>query len=80
VRPSEARRAIAAAVSVASAQGLSVDDIVILQNSNKLAARLLPCDVLARVAPSAQQAAVFEVELAQQLAAAESPVALLSHV
>src|SRR5438477_5856597 len=64
-------------MSVASAQGLSVDDIVILQNSNKLAARLLPCDVLARVAPSAQQAAVFEVELAQQLAAAESPVAAL---
>jgi len=38
---------------------------------------LLPCDVVARVAPSAQQAAAFEVKLAQQLAEAESPVAAL---
>lgn len=77
MRLSEARRATAAARLVASAQGLSVDDVVVLHNSNKIAARLLPCDVLARVAPSAQQVAAFEVELAQQLADAESPVAAL---
>ena len=46
-------------------------------NSNKLAVRLLPCDVLARVAPLAQQVAQFEVELAQRLAETESPVAAL---
>ena len=64
-------------MSTASALGLTVDDAVVLQNSNKLAVRLLPCDVLARVAPLAQQVAQFEVELAQRLAETESPVAAL---
>ena len=64
-------------MSTASALGLTVDDAVVLQNSNKLALRLLPCDVLARVAPLAQQVALFEVELAQRLAETESPVAAL---
>jgi hypothetical protein len=68
---------VAAAISTASALGLTVDDAVILQNSNKLVLRLLPCDVLARVAPLAQQMARFEVELAQRLAETESPVASL---
>ncbi|HEY2200912.1 MAG TPA: aminoglycoside phosphotransferase family protein, partial [Solirubrobacteraceae bacterium] len=49
----------------------------VLQNSNRLAVRLLPCDVLARVAPLAQQVALFEVELAGRLAETESPVAAL---
>ncbi|MBV9170191.1 MAG: aminoglycoside phosphotransferase family protein [Chloroflexi bacterium] len=71
------QRALAAATSTASALGLTVDDAVVLQNSNKLAVRLLPCDVLARVAPVAQQVAVFEVELAQRLAETGSPVAAL---
>ena len=39
--------------------------------------RLLPCDVLARVAHVAHQVAQFEVELAQRLADFESPVAAL---
>jgi hypothetical protein len=77
MRLSKTRRAVAAARLVASAHGLSVDDVVVLRNSNKLAARLLPCDVFARVAPSAGQVAAFEVELAQQLAHAQSPVAAL---
>jgi hypothetical protein len=68
---------VAAATSTASALGLTVDDTVVLQNSNKLALRLLPCDVLARVAPLPQQMALFEVELAQRLAETESPVAAL---
>jgi hypothetical protein len=38
--------------------------------------RLLPCDVLARVAHLARQAQ-FEVELAQRFAETESPVATL---
>jgi hypothetical protein len=51
--------------------------VAVLQNSNKLALRLLPCDVLARVAPMGQEVAAFEVELAQQLAKVGAPVAAL---
>jgi aminoglycoside phosphotransferase (APT) family kinase protein len=64
-------------MSTASALELTVDDAVVLRNSNKLAVRLLPCDVLARVAPMAQQVAQLEVELAERLAETESPVAAL---
>lgn len=65
-------------MSSASALDLTVDDAIVLHNSNRLALRLLPCDVLARVADGARQAsAAFEVELAQRLAETESPVAAL---
>jgi aminoglycoside phosphotransferase (APT) family kinase protein len=70
-------RAVTAATSTASALGLTVNDAVILQNSNRLVARLLPCDVLVRVAPLAHQMAQFEVELAGRLAETESPAAAL---
>jgi aminoglycoside phosphotransferase (APT) family kinase protein len=74
---SEARRAVAAATSTASALDLTVDDAIVLHDSNKLALRLLPCDVLARVAHVGQEVAQFEVELAQRLAETGSPVAAL---
>jgi hypothetical protein len=77
MHPTEVPRAVAAARSIASALGLTVDDAVVLHDSNKLAVRLLPCDVLARVAHEAHQVAQFEVELAQRLATTESPVAAL---
>jgi hypothetical protein len=77
MQPSETQRALAAAMSTASALDLIVDDAIVLHDSNRLAVRLLPCDVLARVAPTAHQAAQFEVELAQRLAQTESPVAAL---
>ncbi|MFF7471910.1 phosphotransferase [Streptomyces sp. NPDC008092] len=77
MQPSEARRAVAAAVSVAVSLGLTADDAVVLQDSNKLTVRLLPCDVLARVAPVAHQVARFEMELARRLAASGCPVAAL---
>lgn len=80
MQASEVSRAKAAARSLASSLGLTVDDAVVLQNSNKLALRLLPCDTLARVAPVSQEAlrdAQLEIELAQRLAAAGSPVAAL---
>jgi aminoglycoside phosphotransferase (APT) family kinase protein len=64
-------------MATASALDLTVDEAVVLQNSNTLAVRLLPCDVLARVAPLGQQVALFEVELAQRLAETGSPVAAL---
>jgi aminoglycoside phosphotransferase (APT) family kinase protein len=74
---SEVPRAVAAARSTASSLGLTVDDAIVLHDSNKLTLRLLPCDVLARVAPVADQVAQFEIELAQRLAESESPVAAL---
>jgi aminoglycoside phosphotransferase (APT) family kinase protein len=64
-------------MSTASALDLAADEAIVLHNSNKLTARLLPGDVVARVAPRAHQIASFEVELAQRLAEAESPVAAL---
>ncbi|TCM45158.1 phosphotransferase enzyme family protein [Kribbella sp. VKM Ac-2568] len=77
MRASEAQRAVAAAMSIASSLGLPVDDAIVLNDSNKLTLRLLPCDVLARVAPVAEQVAQFEIKLAQRLAESGSPVAAL---
>jgi thiamine kinase-like enzyme len=77
MQQSERQRALAAAMSTASALGLTVDDAIVLHDSNALTARLLPCDVLARIAPAAHQAAQFEVELAQRLAESGCPVAAL---
>ncbi|HKE75546.1 MAG TPA: phosphotransferase [Acidimicrobiales bacterium] len=74
----EAQRAVAAARSAASALGLAVDDVVVLQDSNRLVLRLMPCDLVARVAPMThRRSAEFEVELARGLAATDSPVAAL---
>jgi hypothetical protein len=77
MQASEVTRAVAAATSIASSLDLAVDDAIVLNDSNKLTLRLLPCDVLARVAPVADQVAQFELELAQRLAESESPVAAL---
>jgi hypothetical protein len=77
MQASEVPRAVAAAMLTASALDLTVDDAIVLRDSNKLALRLLPCDVLARVAHVAHQVAQFEVDLAQRLAETESPVAAL---
>ncbi|MGW1898826.1 phosphotransferase enzyme family protein [Streptomyces hirsutus] len=77
MQASEVPRAVAAAMSTASSLGLTVDDALVLHDSNKLTLRLLPCDVLARVAPVAQQVARFEIELAQRLAESGCPVAAL---
>jgi aminoglycoside phosphotransferase (APT) family kinase protein len=70
-------RAIAAATSVAASLDLPANDAIVLHNSNRLALRLTPCDVLARVAPVGYEAAQFEVELAQRLAGARCPVGAL---
>jgi len=77
LQATETQRAMAAAVSIASSLELPVEDAIVLHDSNKLTLRLLPCDVLARVAPVAQQVAQFEIELAQRLAESGSPVAAL---
>jgi len=65
-------------MSSAAALDLRVDDAVVLHDSNRLAVRLLPCDVLVRVAHVAHQAgAAFEVEVARRLAETDCPVAAL---
>jgi len=73
---SQIQPAVDAAVSTASALDLSVDDAVVLHDSNRLALRLRPCDVLARVARR-EGGAEFEVEVARRLAETDSPVASL---
>jgi Phosphotransferase enzyme family len=70
-------RALAAATALAGELHLRVDDAVMIHNSNKLALRLLPCDVFARVALVGQEVAALEVELALRLAGTASPVAAL---
>src|SRR4051812_7964162 len=74
----EARRAVAAAMSVAAALGLTADDAVVLNSSNRLVARLLPCDVVARISPNGWFSAAREVELARRLAfETDAPIATL---
>jgi len=74
MQASEVPRAVVAAMSTASALDLTVDDAIVLNDSNRLVLRLMPCDVVARVAPIAWYDARLEVELAQRLAETESPV------
>lgn len=63
--------------AVAAACGLHVDDATVLNNSNRLAVHLRPCDVLARVAPRARQkGAHFEIDVARRLADSNAPVAM----
>ena len=70
-------RAVAAATSAASDLGLTVDRAAVLHASNRLALRLLPSDVVARVALAAHGAAQLEVDLASRLAGTDCPVATL---
>src|SRR5690349_21423592 len=50
VQASDVPRAVAAAASIATALGLPADEGSVVHASNRLAVRLLPADVLARVA------------------------------
>src|SRR5215207_11311781 len=77
MQASEVSRAVVAAMSVGSSVALTVEDVIVLHNSNRLTVRLLPCDLLARVAPVAHQVAQFEVELAQRIFESGCPVAAL---
>ena len=75
MEPSEVQRAVHAGRSTASALGLRVDDAVVIHNSNRIAVRLSPCDVLARIGPTAHQAgSELELEVARRLAQTDSPV------
>ena len=85
----DVRRAAAAAKSIMAALGLAASEAVVLNNSNNLMLRILPCDVVARVGRAGQEStpsgitwsrldvAQLEVDLAQRLAETRSPVAAL---
>ncbi len=77
MQASDVSRAVSAAMSTASMLDLTAEDAIVLYASNKLAVRLLPCNVLARVAHVGHEVAEFEVELAQRLEETDSPVAAL---
>ena len=70
-------RAIAATTSIAASLDLPANDAFVLHNSNRLALRLTPCDILARVAHVGHEAAQREVELAQRLAKVGCPAGTL---
>ncbi|MGW6013043.1 phosphotransferase [Streptomyces sp. NPDC055210] len=78
MEPLDLRRAVAAGRAVASELGLRVDEVIVVHNSDRVALRLLPCDVLARVAPLGHLAdSEFEVEVARRLVDVDAPVAEL---
>ncbi|MEY2472297.1 MAG: hypothetical protein QOK28_1626 [Actinomycetota bacterium] len=82
--------AAAAALATAAELGLFANDVIILNDSNRLVLRLLPCDIVARVAPAAygedgtrslwtdyRARAQAEIELVRRLEQTASPVAAL---
>lgn len=76
MEPTEVQRAVAAAMSTASALNLEVDDAVVLNNSNRVVACLLPCETVAKISPRGWFNAALEVEVARRLAEeADAPVA-----
>lgn len=70
-------RAVGAATEVALALGLEVADARVLHHSNKLTLRLLPSDVVARVAFAGHELFHAELEIGRRLAEIEAPVARL---
>ena len=80
MEPSDVTCALAATLAVASELGLRADDAIVLQNANRLAVRVTPCDVLARVAATVrrnEEGAAFEVDVARRLEDANCPIAVL---
>ena len=76
----EVSRALTATTSVASELGLRVEDAIIVQRANRLTVRLVPCDVLVRIAATVrrnQEIAAFELEIARRFEEADSPVAVI---
>ena len=70
--------AVRAAVAGATALGLRVEDAVVVHSSNRIAVRLVPCDVLARVATERDRGgADVEVDIARRLAGTDCRIALL---
>lgn len=69
------KRAIASGIDVAIRLGHAVDDSGILQNSNRVTARLEPAGVIARIAPAAKRlVAEREVDIVHRLERLGAPV------
>jgi Phosphotransferase enzyme family len=77
MQASDVVRAAGAAIEVASGLDLAAADARVLHDSNKLALRLLPCDVVARVAFAGFEAFRSELEIGRRLAEIGAPVASL---
>lgn len=77
MQPSDVARAVGAAIEVGSALGLAVSDARVLRQSNKLTLRLLPSDVVARVASAGHELLLAELEIGRRLAEIDAPVARL---
>jgi Phosphotransferase enzyme family len=82
MRASDVPRAVQAGVATASTAGLRVHNAVVVHDSDRIAVRLLPSDVLARVAyqngpGGGLAAAEFETEVARHLAETDAPVGVL---
>lgn len=78
MEPSQVRRAVEAASFVARKLDLQVNDAVVIHNSDRIAVRLIPCDVLARIGPQAwEENFRFEAEVAHRLTETDSPVGVL---
>ncbi len=78
MEPSHVRRAVEAARATACELSLHVNDAVVMHNSDRIVVRLIPCNVLARIAPQAREDGLhFEAEVARRLAETDSPVGAL---
>lgn len=77
MEPYDISGAIAAATEVATSLDLCTTDAIVLHDSNKLALRLTPCDVLARVTLADEAGAQLEEDRGQRLAAAGCPVGVV---
>jgi hypothetical protein len=65
-------------MKVASGLSLLVTDATVLQNSNKLALRLLPCKVVARVSFAGSEEFRAELEIGRRFAEVDAPALALS--
>ena len=70
-------RAVGAAMEVASELDFAAAEARVLHDSNKLTLRLLPCDVVARVAFAGLEDFDAELEIGRRLAEVDGPVARL---
>lgn len=75
MQASALRRAVEAGRTAATALGLQVDDAVVINNSDRIVVRLIPCDAIARISPPAHRdGAQFELEIGRRLSEADAPV------
>lgn len=74
MHPAAAARARLAAADLVRSFGLAADEVVDLHDSNRLTARLLPCDLVARIGPAELGGSQVEVDRALRLLEAGAPV------